>query len=200
MAFWITLIRGMLAVTLGVALLFWPDKARPILVNFMGMFWLVSGIISLRWGARGERARGLSLLAGAIGVLAGIGMLSRRFTQGIAGEDVLISVIGLIIFLTGLMHIFGGFRTGPEEVHLLSKNRKWSWTAFLLGLFEIVLGLLLVVEPLGRGPLVYFAASIWALIGGAILLGDAARQRRERLRQLNQQTQPEVEPDAEKPE
>ena len=200
MAFWITLIRGMLAVTLGVALLFWPDKARPILVNFMGMFWLVSGIISLRWGARGERARGLSLLAGAIGVLAGIGMLSRRFTQGIAGEDVLISVIGLIIFLTGLMHIFGGFRTGPEEVHLLSKNRRGSWTAFLLGLFEIVLGLLLVVEPLGRGPLVYFAASIWALIGGAILLGDAARQRRERLRQLNQQTQPEIRPDAEKPE
>ena len=29
------------------------------------------------------------------------------------GEDVLIPVIGLIIFLTGLMHIFGGFRTGP---------------------------------------------------------------------------------------
>lgn len=99
MAFWITLVCGMLAVTLGVALLFWPDKARPILVNFMGMFWLVSGIISLRWGARGERAKGLSLLAGAIGVLAGIGMLSRRFTHGIVGEDVLMSVLGLIISL-----------------------------------------------------------------------------------------------------
>jgi uncharacterized membrane protein HdeD (DUF308 family) len=181
MAFWITLVRGILAVTLGVALLFWPDKARPILVNFMGMFWLVSGIVSLRWGARGERARGVSLLAGAIGVLAGIGMLSRRFTQGIVGEEVLISVVGLIILLTGAMHIFGGFRTGPAETHLLSQNRKWSWTAFLLGLFEMVLGLLLVVEPLGRGPLVYFAASVWALVGGAILLGDAARLRRLQL-------------------
>jgi uncharacterized membrane protein HdeD (DUF308 family) len=191
MAFWITLIRGMLAVTLGVALFFWPDKARPMLVNFMGMFWLVSGIISLRWGVHGERAKGLSLLAGAAGVLAGIGMLSRRFTHGIVGEDVLISVIGLIILLTGLMHIFGGFRTGPVETHLFSENRKWSWTAFLLGIFEIVLGLLLIVEPQGRGPLVYFAASVWALVGGAILLGDAARQRRERL-----QRQPEVESDA----
>ena len=56
MAFWITLVRGMLAITLGVALVFWPDKARPILVNFMGMFWLVSGIVSLRWGVHGERA------------------------------------------------------------------------------------------------------------------------------------------------
>ena len=192
MAFWITLVRGMLAITLGVALVFWPDKARPILVNFMGMFWLVSGIVSLRWGVHGERAKGLSLLAGAAGVLAGAGMLSRQFTQGMVGEDVLLSVIGLIIFLTGLMHIFGGFRTGPVEADLLSENRSrvlprtWSWTAFLLGLFEIVLGFLLVVEPMGRGQLVYFAASVWALIGGVILLGDAARLRR--LRQAAQQT------------
>ena len=145
MAFWITLVRGMLAITLGVALVFWPDKARPILVNFMGMFWLVSGIVSLRWGVHGERAKGLPLLAGAAGVLAGMGMLSRRFTQGMVGEDVLLSVVGLIILLTGLMHMVGGFRTGPVETHLLSQNRtrmwsrSWSWTAFLLGLFEICL-------------------------------------------------------------
>jgi uncharacterized membrane protein HdeD (DUF308 family) len=187
MAFWITLIRGMLAITLGVVLFFQPDKARPMLVSFMGMFWLVSGIVSLRWGVHGERARGLSLLAGALGVLAGIGMLSRRFTMGMVGEDVLLSVIGLIIFLTGLMHIFGGFRTGPVETHLFSQDRKWSWTAFLLGLFEMVLGIILVIEPLGRGPVVYFAASVWALVGGAILIGDAVRLRR--LRQAAQQTE-----------
>ncbi len=188
MAFWITLMRGMLAVTLGVALIFWPDKARPMLVNFMGMFWLVSGIVSLRWGVHGERARGLSLLAGAIAVLAGLGMLSRRFTTGMVGEDILLSVVGLIILLTGLMHIFGGFRTGPVETHLLSQNRTrmwsraWSWTAFLLGLFEMVLGLMLVIEPMGRGPVIYLAASVWALLGGVILLGEAVRLRRIRQR------------------
>jgi uncharacterized membrane protein HdeD (DUF308 family) len=190
MAFWITLIRGMLAVALGVTLLFWPDKARPMLVNFMGMFWLVSGIVSLRWGVHGERARGLSLLAGAAGLLAGVGMLSRRFTQGMVGEDVLLSVIGLIILLTGVMHIVGGFRTGPEVRHLFSANRQWSWTAFLLGLFEMILGLILVVEPMNRGPAVYSAASVWALVGGAILLGDALRIRR--LRQETQQEEMEA--------
>ena len=129
-----------------------------MLVNFMGMFWLVSGIVSLRWGVHGERARGLSLLAGAAGVLAGVGMLSRRFTQGIVGEDVLLSVIGLIILLTGLMHIFGGFRTGPAENAPASQNRSrglprtWSWTAFLLGLFEIVLGSCLSSRRWTGGP------------------------------------------------
>jgi uncharacterized membrane protein HdeD (DUF308 family) len=180
MAIWITLIRGMLAITLGVALLFWPDKALPMLVNFMGMFWLVSGILSLRWGVHGERAKGLSLLAGGAGVLAGIGMLSRRFTMGMVGEDILLSVMGLIILLTGLMHIFGGFRTDPVATDLFSRNRKWSWTAFLLGLFEMVLGALLVVSPLDRGPVIYFAASVWALVGGMILIGDGVRLRRLR--------------------
>lgn len=199
MAFWITLIRGMLAITLGVALIFWPDKARPILVNFMGMFWLVSGIVSVRWGVHGERARGLSLLAGAIGVLAGIGMLSRRFTTGMVGEDVLLSMVGLIILLTGLMHIFGGFRTRPVETQPLNRDRSrvwpraWSWTAFLLGLFEMVLGLMLAVEPMERGPLIYFAASVWALLGGIILIGDAARLRRDRLRRLREQAGQETE-------
>jgi len=181
MAFWITLLRGMLAVALGVALFFQPDKARPILVNYMGMFWLVSGIVSLRWGVHGERARGLSLLAGAIGVLAGIGMLTRRWTTGVENEEILLMTMGLVIFLTGLMHIFGGFRTGPEETHLLGKKRKWSWTSFLLGLFEIVLGLMLVISPLEHGSVVHSSVSIWALVAGAILVGDAVRLRRLRL-------------------
>jgi uncharacterized membrane protein HdeD (DUF308 family) len=178
MAFAITLIRGMLAITLGIALFFQPDKTRPFLVSFMGMFWLVSGIISLRWGVHGERARGLSLFAGVAGVIAGLGMLSRRFATGFVGEDVLISMMGLIILLTGLMHIFGGFRKGPEESDMFSRNRQWSWTAFILGLFEIVLGAMLVIEPMGRGPLLYTVASVWALVGGVILIGDALRIRR----------------------
>jgi uncharacterized membrane protein HdeD (DUF308 family) len=168
----------MLAISLGVALVLQPDKVRPMLVNFMGMFWLISGIISLRWNVHGERARGLSLLAGAAGVLASLGMLSRTFTRGMVGEDVLLSLLGLIIFLTGLMHVFGGFRTGPQETSLFSQKRRWSWTAFLLGLFEMVLGLLLVIAPLQRGPVVYFAATVWALLGGFILIGDAVRKHR----------------------
>ena len=112
MAFWITLIRGMLAIALGLALVFQVDKARPILGNFMGIFWLVSGIVSLRWGIQGERARGLPLLAGAIGVLAGLGMLGRNLVGGLAAEAILVSILGLVILLTGIIHIAGGFTRG----------------------------------------------------------------------------------------
>ena len=54
-----TLIRGILVTLLGLALLIQPNKARPMLVNFMGMFWLASGIMSVRWSATGHPERGI---------------------------------------------------------------------------------------------------------------------------------------------
>jgi uncharacterized membrane protein HdeD (DUF308 family) len=185
-AFWITLIRGILAISLGTALLIQPDKPLPMLANFMGMYWLVAGIMSLRWGASGERARGFPVLAGVIGIMAGLGMLSRRLAPSYVAEEVFFSVLGLVILLTGLLHIFGGFRKSPSQA------REWSWTSFLLGLFEVILGLMLVVSPLTRDVWVYMAAGIWALIGGAILITDALRLRRlnRRKREDNQVSPP----------
>jgi uncharacterized membrane protein HdeD (DUF308 family) len=171
-AFWITLIRGILAISLGTALLIQPDKPLPMLGNFMGVYWLAAGVMSLRWGASGERARGFPVLAGVIGVLAGLGMLSRSLAPSYVAEEIFFSLLGLVILLTGLLHIFGGFKKAPDQV------RQWSWTSFLLGLFEVILGLMIVVSPLTRDIWVYLAAGIWALLGGAILIGDAIRLRR----------------------
>ena len=178
-AFAITLIRGILAVSLGAALLFQPEKALPMLGNFMGMFWLASGIISLRWGASGERPHRIAVLAGAIGVLAGLATLTRRLTATWVQEDIILSLLGVVVLLTGLLHIFGGFRVG-EGTH-----RKWSLTAFLLGAFEIVLGVMLIVEPYGRSQFFYLTVTIWALVGGFILISDAIRLRRAHQKELD---------------
>ncbi len=171
--FWVTLFRGLLAITLGVVLVFYPDKTRWFLGNFMGIFWLASGVISLRWSATGERSRGWALVAGIVGVLAGIGMLGRGVAGRFVAEDIVISIVGLIVLLTGLLHMFGGFKQDGQSI------RRWSWTSFLLGVFEAVLGLLLIIEPFERGPIIYTAATIWALLGGLILINDAMRVRRQ---------------------
>ena len=152
-AFGVTLFRGFLAILLGSVLLLQPDKTRVMLGNFMGLFWLTSGIVSLRWGVNGKRARGWSLLAGIVGLLAGIGFLSRSFATVWIAEELLFSVVGGIVLLTGVFHIFGGFRIGDRQ------QNKWSLTGFLLGLFEAVLGIMLMVEPMGRSRFFYLAAT-----------------------------------------
>lgn len=180
-AFWITLIRATLALSLGVALLVQPEKARPVLANFMGIYWLLSGVLSLRWGLRGERARGLPLLAGVIGILAGLSMLGRFGIRHIIAEEIFIYILGTVIVITGLLHMFGGFRTGEE------RRRERSWLGVLLGIFEVVLGVLLVLVPLDQGSIVYYAASIWALLGGLILLSDALAVRRRHAQAVDQE-------------
>ena len=175
MAFWITLIRGILALGLGAALLLQPEKSLPMLANFMGIYWLVSGAMSLRWGGAGRRVRPLALVAGIIGVLAGLAMLARWFAMGEGWEAVFASVLGGIIALTGIPHIYESLRTTRDA----GASRVRSWTGVLLGAFEVVLGVLLLFSPLERrGPVFFGVVTAWALLGGAILLLDAVRLRR----------------------
>jgi uncharacterized membrane protein HdeD (DUF308 family) len=115
----------------------------------------------------------LPLLAGFVGVFAGVAMLGRSVTRAYIAEEIMLAVLGIMIILTGFLHIFGGFRKEFGE------RRQWSWTSFFLGLFEIILGVLFIVEPLEQGTFIYIAASVWALIGGLILVSDALRIRRK---------------------
>src|SRR5512136_1725186 len=86
-AFWITLARSVLALALGLALIMEPEKSRPFLINFIGVFWFVAGLMSLRWGASGERARRASILVGVVGIMAGVLVLGRYLLIQWVGEE-----------------------------------------------------------------------------------------------------------------
>src|SRR5512139_274972 len=137
-AFWITLARSVLALALGLALVLQPDKTRPFVVNFIGVFWLAAGIMSLRWGASGERARRTSVVVGIVGIVAGVLILGRFLLAQLLGEAPIVLILGSIVLLTGLVHVFEGVRTGPDH------QRQGSWTSTLLGAFEIALGVVVL--------------------------------------------------------
>jgi len=172
MAFWVTLFRSLFAISLGVALIFNQDAARPILGNFLGVYWISAGIISMRWNASGERGGKLSFMTGLIGILAGLAVVTRTLTTSVLDEFLVIATLGVVIMLTGFLHIFTGFRSRVGERHR-------RWTSTLLGVFEVLLGLMLFLEPLERGLLLQLAAMGWALLGGAILMLDAFRIKRK---------------------
>jgi uncharacterized membrane protein HdeD (DUF308 family) len=169
--FWITLARSILALALGLALIFHPDKTRPTLVNFVGVFWLAAGIMSLRWGASGERARRTSIVVGIVGMVAGVLVLGRFLLAQVVGEAPIVLLIGVVVVLTGVVHVFEGFRTGPDL------QRRRSWTSTLLGVFEIALGLAVLLWREDFGPVFYALVTIWAFLAALVLLRQALRQR-----------------------
>jgi uncharacterized membrane protein HdeD (DUF308 family) len=58
MAFvWITVARGVMAIVLGLALALHHDRAPAALVNFMGVYWILNGIITFQLGLAAEGPR-----------------------------------------------------------------------------------------------------------------------------------------------
>ncbi len=170
-AFWVTLARAVLATALGLAIIVYPDKTRPLLVNFIGMFWLVGGIMNLRWSMTGERARRTSVAAGLIGILAGLLVLGRFLISGLVHETAVVLLLGGVIVLTGLVHVFEGFLVGA------GRERQRSWLSTLLGILEILLGVAVLVWRQNFGPVFYGVVTVWAFLGAVVLLREALVKR-----------------------
>jgi uncharacterized membrane protein HdeD (DUF308 family) len=76
----------------------------------------------------------------------------------------------------GLINIFGGFITADT-------TREQSLGRLLLGLFEVGLGLLLIILD-ALGPLSKLLAGGWAFIGGIVLILQAFQMRKAKKAEL----------------
>ncbi len=166
------LYRGGAAVVLGILLLFIPDQSRDNLFDLMGLFWLSIGFAIFRRSQDDERYPGknTALIAGLVAIVTGLLVVTRRFTGQWVAEDVVFFVLGTVILATGLAHMFFEYRIGG-----ITTNRQ-TGIHFLLSLFEVLLGGLMILSPQLSRPIVYWAATAWALIYGVMSLGTAVHQ------------------------
>jgi uncharacterized membrane protein HdeD (DUF308 family) len=149
-----------------------PEKTSDNLATYMGGFWALTGLVSIRSALAGQRTRGVPLVSGCAGVAAGLVVLLRERLGDVIAQSVLVYLLAIVVLLTGLAHVVGGFRTGDEL------ERRRSRSSVLLGAMEIALGLLFLLGTVENSRAAYWAAGIWALTGGVILIGDALLLRR----------------------
>jgi uncharacterized membrane protein HdeD (DUF308 family) len=168
--------RGVLALTLGAAMVVQPEKTSDNLATYMGAFWALTGVVSIRAALAGHRTRGVPLISGCAGVVAGLVVFFHERLDEVVTQTVLVTLLAIVILLTGLAHVLAGFKTGDDL------DREPSRSSVLLGMMEIALGLLFLVGSLENSVAAYWAAGIWAFTGGVILIGDALLLRRRVLR------------------
>lgn len=188
--FLVAVLRGIFAILLGIVLLINPDKSRTLLVNFMGAFWLTSGLLLLRrdseevFQALGKRT---SLIIGLVGILAGLLVVTREISGHWLDRALLVQLLGVVMMLTGVLHVVAEAR--------VVRVRKGAQTLahFVLGVFEIILGTMLIISPLSYGPLTYLAATIWALVGGGMIIGTAVYDRFKSRERKSEETETEEE-------
>ncbi|MFN2125430.1 MAG: DUF308 domain-containing protein [Candidatus Promineifilaceae bacterium] len=175
LSYWITLGRSFFAMALGIAILFYPDKARPLLGNFIGGFWIAGSLVSLRWGFSHDRSRLLTIFVALFGALAGLGVVGRGLINRWVPDDTLTILLAAVAIFTGLLHV-----SGYLQVNKFTRSPR-TRSGIILGVFEIVLGIILLSSlsiKLEDRPLLSFITVAWALVGGIIIFLDALEMRR----------------------
>src|SRR5919199_4071301 len=158
---WLVLLEGVAAVIIGILLLTSPGITLFALVQVTGFFWLVGGILRLVSIFVDSSSWGWKLLGGILGVLAGIVVLQHPLWSTLLLPAVYVIILGTQGIILGGASLVTSFRGG-------------GWGSGILGAFSIVLGVVLLLNPLFIGiavlPLVLGA---FALVGGIVAVVGA---------------------------
>jgi uncharacterized membrane protein HdeD (DUF308 family) len=167
---WIAIVRGIFSVLLGTAVLI-TEGNRAKIVDAVGVYWLLVGLLTIRWAitVRWRRGSQIGLLAGSVSVIAALLVLFREQLQDTVSANILIDVLGAAAFLTGVLRVLGAFelerRTGQH----------WTFGGLALGSTEVVLGVILFFADQGDVHVITIALATWGLVGGGLLLIEGAR-------------------------
>lgn len=169
---WLPLIRGIVALLLGLAMIFTTSHATSALGRYFGMFWMVTGGTSLYWGTRGARATRLWLIAGLIAIVGGAVLFFNEWISSSTVLELTTNVFAVFAIFTGILHIGGGYRIRQKV------GRKWAWGDLFLGLLQIMMGVMLLDMPSSISPVILVSAVAWAFLGGFGMIVDSLRLRR----------------------
>jgi uncharacterized membrane protein HdeD (DUF308 family) len=163
---WLVLLNGICLVIIGILFIAAPGKTTLLLVQFIGIYWLISGIFSIVRIFLDSSGWGWNLFSGVLGIIAGILVLQHPLWSAVLVPTTLVIVLGVYGLLAGAIALIEAFRGG------------FSWGPLILGVVSIIFGLMLVLNPLfGAVALVVWVAGIWGIIGGIFAIVMAFKMK-----------------------
>ncbi len=166
---WAFMLRGLLAIGLGVSALIWPQLTLSLLVRLIGIYTLLDGITGFVSGIRGRDMQ-FYLLPGLVSMTVGAVLL---FWPGLTVKWLLI-ILGIWALLQGV-NLFLTGRSAEDS----DPNRGLLMT---IGSVLAVAGLVLIVWPGAGAVTISWLVVALALLVGALLVFLALRLRRVKLR------------------
>ncbi len=154
---WMVLIEGIAAVLLGFFLLARPSITAVVLVQFIGVWWLLQGVVSLV-GLFTDRSHwGFKLFMGVLGVIAGATVIAQPFLSPIIMGAIYVIILGVNGLIMGVTELYRAFSGG-------------GWPVGLLGAFSVIVSILLLASPVATAFAIPFVFGVLALFfgGGAI--------------------------------
>jgi len=150
---WLVLINGIAALILGILLITSTGSTVLILVQFLGIYWLVSGIFQIVGLFIDSTAWGWKLFAGILGILAGIIILNHPLISPLVVGGTIVIIMGVQGIIFGIAGLVGAFQGG-------------GWGAGIMGVLSIIFGIILLANPLLGAAALPWVLGIFGIVGG----------------------------------
>ena len=104
---------------------------------------------------------GWGIFVGIISILAGLAVLSQPVLTAIFTASFIVTFVGILIIISGVSSIVTGFRL---------RKTSGEWMMILGGALSLILGLLLVMNPLFSALVFVYMIAAFSIIGGIVLI------------------------------
>ncbi|MCX6372457.1 MAG: DUF308 domain-containing protein [Actinobacteria bacterium] len=166
---WMTALRGAVALVFGLTVLVWPDPDDAVLAVAFGVFALVDGLVLGAVAVVGRDVLEqwwIALVEGVVGMVVGLVALTW---PGIGGLG-LLSLLAAWAVLTGVFEI-------ETAVRLRRLTGSDAWL-FLAGGLSLLVGIALIAVPKDDPLEIAWAIGVFGVAFGGVLLVAAGRLRR----------------------
>ncbi|WP_167590361.1 HdeD family acid-resistance protein [Oceanidesulfovibrio indonesiensis] len=173
----ILILRGAIAILLGLFALLWPSLGLLVLLILVGAYAFMDGLLAL-WTAWNRRkmglGHGLAVVEGVAGVLLGAMVLfAPRFTS-----LALVIAVAIWALLTGVIQLMDAASSLDRSRTGLFGRHTPRWAVALSGGLSVLFGILLLVWPREGMTAIVWIIAIYALAAGIIVVYLGLRIRR----------------------
>ena len=159
---WLIMIAGIAVFIVGLLFLISPGMSLLVLVQLLGIYWLVTGILSLVSIAVDRSRWGWKLFTGILGVIAGLIVMRDPIWSAVLVPTLLIIILAVQALLAGISQLIHSFSGG-------------GFGLTILGVLNIIFGLILLFRPVIGLIAFPFVVGIFALAGGIALFVSSFR-------------------------
>jgi uncharacterized membrane protein HdeD (DUF308 family) len=161
---WLILLEGIFAAIFGLLLLIAPGGTLIFLVQVLGFYLLIGGILRIVSMFIDASLWGWKLVGGIIGILAGMVVLQHPLWSAVVVPVWIAFLVGFLAIFQGILGVVLAFQGG-------------GWGAGILGVLGFVFGLILVANPFIGVVALPFVLGGFMLVGGIGAIVTSFRMR-----------------------
>lgn len=150
---WVVLLEGIIAILLGLFLLYRPAATTVFLIQILGIFWLAEGIFSVIGALIFSGNRIWKLLSGILSIIAGALILMYPIYSPLIVLTLFILFIGVWVIIDGVVKVILALKGG-------------GWGIGIIGILTIILGLLLLTNSLVGVLFLPWIFGFFLILGG----------------------------------